>query len=299
MRKLLLSLLTVFAAGTMAFGQTEILINEFTGTLDPAKIYGDDYDAAGAPNRSVVTFENNMLRADYVWNKPDWFPRAVWYHFDNVLNMEDTPVLEVKFMVEDNDNESIKLRFDLYGDGAEQYNDTIREMMETNGNPWEVVAENGVWYTLGSDFVAENRFFCTYWNGGIPATRIDSTMIKGFEAFANYGDNNFFNQPGTLWIDYILVRDVMTGVERYVVGNKKAFSVALYPSPATEYLKINSENMIGRIDIFDITGKRVFSLNDVNRNKLEVNVSEFKAGLYITNIYDTNGKVVSDKIIKK
>ncbi|MFW5820924.1 MAG: T9SS type A sorting domain-containing protein, partial [Bacteroidota bacterium] len=73
----------------------------------------------------------------------------------------------------------------------------------------------------------------------------------------------------------------------------------VYPSPATDNLRINAENMIKRVDIFDITGKRVFTLNDVNKRKLELNVSEFANGLYITNVYDIDGRVVSEKIIKR
>mgnify|MGYP006285723829 FL=1 len=299
MKKLLLSLIAVFAAGTMMFGQNEILINDFTGTLDPNTIFGDDYQAVDGPNRSVVTFEDNMLKAEYVWDKPDWYPRAVWYYFDETMDFSNTPVLEVKYMFEDNDNDSINIRFDLWGDGAEPLNDTIREMMETNGNPWEEWAINGEWYTKGSNFTEENRWYCTYWNGGIPPTRVDSTKINGFQAFTNYGDNNQANEPGTLWIDYIMVRDVMTGTEKYLVGSKGAFGLAVYPSPVVDNLRINSENMIKRIDIFDITGKRVYTLSDVNKKKLQVNVSQFANGMYITNVYDVDGRVVSEKIIKK
>lgn len=299
MKKLLLSMVIAFTASAMMFGQTEVLINDFTGTLDPAKIFGDNYDAAGAPNQSTVTFENNMLRADYIWNKPDWFPRAVWYHFDDYMDLSTTPVLEVKFMVEDNDNETLEVRLDLFGDGEEPVNDTIREMMETNGNPWIIVADNGTWYTEGSDFTEENRFFCTYWNGGIAPTRIDSTRINGFEAFVNAGKADLANQPGTLWIDYIEARDVMTGVSEVIYGAKNAFGLAVYPSPTSGLLKINSENSVSRVELYNITGKLVSTIQNVNERQFEINVSDLAHGLYVTNIYDQKGQVVSKKFIKE
>ncbi|MEX0981306.1 MAG: T9SS type A sorting domain-containing protein [Bacteroidales bacterium] len=300
MKKLLLSTATVIFAAAMLYGQTEILINDFTGTLDPAKIYGDNYDTGqGGDNAATVTFEDNMLRADYSWLKPDWFPRAVWYYFDDFVDMSDLSVLELKFMVQDNDNDSIKVRFDLFGEGEEELNDTIRSNMETNGNPWEITAGNGVWYTLGSDFEADNRWYCTYYGGGIPATRVDSTQIAGFQAFANYGNNDLASQPGTLWIDYIKVRDVLTGIEEVIYGRENAFGVALYPSVTSNVLNIKAENQITRVDIFNITGKLVTSIQNINERRFEINVSELNRGMYITNIHNQKGQIVSSKFIRE
>ena len=299
MKKLLLSLVAVCFSATMVFGQTEVLINDFTGTLDPAKIYGDNYQAAAGPNQSLISFEDSKLRANYIWDKPDWFPRAVWYFFDNDRDLSATPVLEVKFMIQDNDNDSIKVRFDLFGKGAQPLNDTIRSGMETNGNPWVLYGQNGDWHTVGSDFEADDRWYCTYYGTGIPATRVDSTQIAGFQAFTNFGDNNFANQAGTLWIDYIKVRDVLTGIEEIIYGRENAFGVALYPSVTSTILNINAENMINRVDIFNITGKLVNSINNINERQFEINVSGLEKGMYITNIHNQKGQIVSNKFIKE
>lgn len=299
MKKLLLSMAIALTAGAMVFGQTEVLINDFTGTLDPAKIYGDDYQAIDGPNQSIVTFEDNKLKADYVWDKPDWFPRAVWYNFD-YIDMSALPVLEVKFMVEDNDNETLEVRLDLYGDGEEEVDGAIQDTMETNGNPWIVTADNGTWYTVGSNFTEDNRFYCTYWGaGGIDPTRIDSTRINGFEAFVNAGKADLANQPGTLWIDYIAVRDVMTGIEEVIYGTKNAFGLAVYPSPTSGLLKINAENSVSKVEVYNITGKLVSSISNINERQFDINVSELSNGFYIANIHDQKGQVVSEKFIKE
>jgi hypothetical protein len=201
-----LPLLFLLASAT-AFGQSEIVINDFSGSFNNNTIYGDSYSADGAPNRSLISFEDEKLKADYIWNRPDWYPRAVWYEFDDYIDMSLYPVLEIKFMAEDIYNDSIRVRLDLYGDGAEPLNDTIREHMATNANPLDGYVENGVWYTIESDFITDQRFYATYWNENIPLTRIDSTRIKGFEAYTNFGDSTRANEPGTLWIDYMKVKD--------------------------------------------------------------------------------------------
>lgn len=292
-------MVTALFAVALVNGQGEILINDFTGTLDPAKIYGDNYDAGGAPNQSVVTFEDNMLRADYTWNKPDWYPRAVWYYFDSKLDFSESSIMEIKFMITDNDNDSIKIRFDLFGDGFQALNDTIRENMETNGKPWELYGQNGVWNTLQDDFEANNRWYCTYYGGGIAPTRIDSSKIAGFQIFANYGDNNKANQAGTVWVDYLKMTDTPTGIDRYLIGGKNAFAVAVYPSPTSDLLKINSELEVSTVSIYNITGKLVANISNINERQFEINVSELPRGLYISNVQNAKGQVVSSKFIKE
>ena len=301
MKKVLLTTVTAFFAVAMLFGQVTT-INDFTGSIDPEKIYGDSYEAANGMNESTVTFEDNQLKADYSFGNPDWFPRAVWYHFDQAYDMSEESVLHVKFMATDNENDSLSVRLDLWGDGAEPYNDTIREMMETNGNPWELMAANGEWYEASSDFEADNRWFCTYWGGGIDPTRIDSTKIKGFEAFVNYGDANLANMPGTLFIDYIKIAapgvdpNEQTGV--YLYGEPSPFSLAIYPTNPTDVLKVNAENPVSELTIIGVTGKVVYQESGVNQKRFDVDVSSFNDGLYVLKATDANGDVTSKKFVK-
>ncbi len=299
MKKYLLFFLTLGMSAALTFAQTEVLIDDFTGTINTDLVYGDDYNTGSGPNQSIVSYENDMLKAEYTFDKPSWFPRAVWYHFEEKKDFSATPVMEISFMIEDNDNETLKVRFDLYGDGAEPYNDTIREQMETNGNPWEYVADNGEWYTLQSNFTAENRWFCTYWNGGIDPIRVDSTNIGGFEAFVQYGDDNLANMPGTLWIDYIKMKDQITGVEEIIYGRENAFGLALYPSPAVNTLNFNSANMLSNIELVDLTGRVVRKAKDIRAFKLQMDVSGLNTGVYIAHARDMQGRSVIKKFIKQ
>lgn len=296
MKRLLLSTVMFFAVSALIFGQGEVLFNDFTGALDPENIWGWNDPDAG--NIATVSIEDEQLKSEYNWSQPSWFPRAVWYGFDDYVDCSESSILEIKFMVEDNDNELIMVRFDLYGDSFEQIDGAIQDTVETNGNPWEIEAENGVWYTEGSDFEADDRWYCTYWNGGIDATRVDSSRIQGFQAFTNYGGADP-DEPGTLYIDYIKLTDVMTGVERYLVGGNNAYGLAIYPSPASEILKFNAENTVNKVELFDITGRNVLTVNDVLQKKFEINVSELPQGTYISKVYDRNGKMVSKKFLKQ
>jgi hypothetical protein len=95
------------------------------------------------------------------------------------------------------------------------------------------------------------------------------------------------------------MRDVMTGIEEVVYGEVNAFGLAVYPSPTAGLLNINAENVVSRVDVFNITGKLVSSIQNVNERQFEINVSDLSNGMYITNIYDLKGRVVSEKFIKE
>jgi hypothetical protein len=160
----------------------------------------------------------------------------------------------IKFMVTDNFNDEIPVRFDLYGEAT--INGVVEDTVETNAAPWEYVATNGEWYELTDNFTANNRWGCTYWGGGIDRATVDSSRINGFEAFASYGNAMYNNQAGTLFIDYIKMTSA-SGTEELLYGKVNEFSLAVYPDPASEAVTVNSENMISTINILDVTGRVV------------------------------------------
>lgn len=292
MKKNLLFVVALVLTIGLVNAQSVIVVDEFTGnassgigTAEPGPEYG-----AG---QSVITYENDMLRSDYTWTNADWYPRAVYYRFDDYVDCAPNPVLMVKFMVTDNFNDEIPVRLDLYGEAV--INDTVRQEVETNATPWELKAANGEWYEVSDNFIENNRFACSYWNGGIPVTRIDSTRIKGFEAFSSYGNAAFNGQAATLYIDYIKLSGP-TGIEEYLYGKPSAFSLAVYPNPATEFVTVNAENEIQSINVFDILGKSVITVNDVLTNKTDVKVNQLNPGLYFVAVEDLAGNTVAKKL---
>jgi hypothetical protein len=294
MKKFLLSAMVLGLTLGLANAQ-EIVVDEFTGntssgigTAEPGPEYG-----AGV---SVISYENDMLVADYSWVNSDWYPRAVYYRFKEYVNCKTYPNLVIKFMVTDNDNEVIPVRFDLYGEGT--INGELKQEVETNARPWEIQAENAKWYTVSDNFIDNNRFACTYFGGGIPETRVDSSRINGFEAFASYGNASFNGKAGKLFIDYIKLSSVTTGVDEYIYGKPSAFSLAVYPNPAVNSVSVNAENKIETVDVIDVTGKVVLTVNQVNDRKANIDLTKLNTGLYFVNVTDVNGNSVSKKLLK-
>ena len=74
----------------------------------------------------------------------------------------------------------------------------------------------------------------------------------------------------------------------------KTFVTTLYPNPTSEILNIKSEQKISRIEVYDISGKLLKSVDGKDKN---VSVSSLNKGMYLIKLYTENG-VVNSKFIK-
>ena len=78
---------------------------------------------------------------------------------------------------------------------------------------------------------------------------------------------------------------------------KQAIHLTLYPNPATDvlYIKASQSVQISKVDIFDISGKRITTTSLANKT---LNVSQLKSGLYFVTI-TANDTAVTKKLIIK
>ena len=72
--------------------------------------------------------------------------------------------------------------------------------------------------------------------------------------------------------------------------------LSVYPNPANNYVKISTENIISKVQLFNIIGKKVFETKSLKNNSL--NISSLKNGVYFLKIYDANNKTATKKLIK-
>ena len=72
----------------------------------------------------------------------------------------------------------------------------------------------------------------------------------------------------------------------------------LYPNPSNgESVVTASENMIS-INITDVQGKVVYTMNDINVNKLNVDQAGLEKGMYMVNIETANGTITKSLIVQ-
>lgn len=70
--------------------------------------------------------------------------------------------------------------------------------------------------------------------------------------------------------------------------------VSVYPNPFTDVLQIESSQSIETIEVYDLTGKRVYK----SEAKQQIELGHLQAGVYMLNIYTANGKDTI-RVVKK
>lgn len=74
----------------------------------------------------------------------------------------------------------------------------------------------------------------------------------------------------------------------------------IYPNPAKEIIWVSwdvvPKGKPSQLKLFDMTGKIIFTL-ETNANEMEINVSDFPAGIYLLKIQNRQGKILQQKII--
>jgi hypothetical protein len=84
-----------------------------------------------------------------------------------------------------------------------------------------------------------------------------------------------------------------TGIAQNLTVNLKA-----YPNPTQDKVKIESSEIVKKIEVYDLDGKLVFNKN-VNASIYDLEVKAYQNGTYVINLYFTETGRIPIKIIKK
>ncbi|MBR1680992.1 T9SS type A sorting domain-containing protein [bacterium] len=74
-------------------------------------------------------------------------------------------------------------------------------------------------------------------------------------------------------------------------------SVAVYPNPASDVVRVNAQDNINNVEIINTLGQVVYS-SAVNNNSAQINVAGLQKGTYTIKI-NSEGKIITSKIIMK
>jgi hypothetical protein len=75
-------------------------------------------------------------------------------------------------------------------------------------------------------------------------------------------------------------------------------SSKIYPNPSSDYLMMNIKNRFRKISVVDILGKTVFCKTEIVYNKIAINISNLKNGLYFIQTTDIAGNKQNEKFVK-
>ncbi|AXG74722.1 T9SS C-terminal target domain-containing protein [Flavobacterium arcticum] len=98
-------------------------------------------------------------------------------------------------------------------------------------------------------------------------------------------------ENGGLLLDSVYVTSVL-GTEEVTASN-----FAVYPNPANDVVNISANAGLNNVQIVDINGRTVKSVEFDGTNQAQINISDLASGLYIMNIASDKG-TSSQKIVK-
>ena len=72
----------------------------------------------------------------------------------------------------------------------------------------------------------------------------------------------------------------------------------IYPNPNNGLFTISNSEDIVEVTITDVNGKIVQSINEINLNKIDVDLTNLERGMYMVNIETSNGTVIESVIVQ-
>jgi type IX secretion system substrate protein len=74
--------------------------------------------------------------------------------------------------------------------------------------------------------------------------------------------------------------------------------ITIYPNPATNFISINTDNHVKQINIFNLIGRKLKTINNVVRDQ-RYDITDLPNGMYLIQIVDTSNKVMTTQRISK
>jgi hypothetical protein len=209
-----------------------------------------------------------------------------------------------------NDNNGFLLARTTTGSGSSAVN-TYKIHKTTNG---------GLSWSAGVDFSSIYNLDLAYIPGTstVVATGIDRTVTPIVYKTGVSNDNgstwtqidsgtqrvflNFLNGT-TGWASGFSVAGGQQGIYKYTGAPLSNLAleqgvVNAFPNPTSGILEINNSREIIKVEVFSLTGNLLKSFNSKQSKDMQIDITEFKTGVYFIKVLDDNGGLRITKILK-
>ena len=189
------------------------------------------------------------------------------------------------------------LKFDLAFDLELDWDVLYVEYTTDQGNTWEVLgtADDPNWYN--SNYSTNQLTIGKQWTGTDNSIKEYSHDISFLQNETNVSFRFAFltdqavTKEGVL-LDNFVIESVLS------VGDTVLDDISIYPNPSNGIFTIKrSSNKDLSISVYDITGKRILTKNNVQDSLINLDLSTAENGIYFVNIKSENHSVIK-KIIK-
>lgn len=156
-----------------------------------------------------------------------------------------------------------------------------------------------------------NKLIWNFYNINLPPTVTNPNLSKGFVQFkvkpnSGFGNGTVIPNSAEIYFDYnppIYTGNFNTEFVSALQNNLfDASDFVLYPNPTSNFVQINLQNSTDKISkmvVYDMNGKIIKSISNINSNQIQMPTSEFSKGIYLIEITTQNNLKQTKKLIVK
>lgn len=156
----------------------------------------------------------------------------------------------------------------------------------------------------------DNQLVWHFLDIDLPPTIEDAELSQGFIHFKikpkpGFAIGDVIENTAEIYFDYnppIITNTIETEfVENLSVADFSNSTVILYPNPTNDsfQIKLNGNDAIQQISVYDVVGKRIYYTENLNLNSTSVDVNNFNRGIYLVEVITTSNQKLVNKIVKQ
>ncbi len=93
------------------------------------------------------------------------------------------------------------------------------------------------------------------------------------------------------------INDVWGDINAGIFNDPNIFTYNMYPNPVLTVLTIGNASDVNQVNVYDVTGKLVRSMQSQSVQKVTIDVTDLQAGVYIINVSNDKG-IQTSKFVK-
>lgn len=233
----------------------------------------------GWTNDSKVdyTYEYGLLiiETEYEWGENTWV-----YEVNHVYEYDflDRVISITNQEWSNNFQNTEKFVYSYNSDGL--LTDIIEQEWEASSNVWNNDDQAVFTYDANNNCIGST---CNEWNGSSwvsnPSESVDITFF-----YNDMASSMEFENVSTMTVTYTTVNHL--GIE----NNDVNFDI--FPNPANNYFKVECEEDINSIEVFNVTGQLI-----TKQSSTTINTADYESGMYLVKVILENGSSISKKIM--
>ncbi|MEO5777104.1 MAG: fibronectin type III domain-containing protein [Flavobacterium sp.] len=156
-----------------------------------------------------------------------------------------------------------------------------------------------------------NQLTWHFYNINLPPTISNPSGSHGYVSFKikpkpGYAIGDIIPNTASIYFDYnpAIVTNRFDTEFILALGNPtfNADTISLYPNPTSALVTISNSNAIDKIStvvIYEVSGKRIYTLNKNTLCNIDIDVSNFARGLYLVELTSENNTKITKKLLLK